>query len=85
MPIEPSLAEEFDPEAVPTIQQLLKELKLGAHSTTVRQPSQSRWRDTTLKPHMVEFERLLRGLVADSTKALHEKARQAAAKPSLAW
>lgn len=85
MPFDPEEVWDFDPEAVPTIQQLLKELGLKPESKA-RVAEVAKWGQTSLAGCMHFFNRrFLQPLVSDSAHALNEKARQAAAKPTLAW
>lgn len=85
VPIDPAEVWNFDPEAVPTIQQLLKELGLKPESKA-RVAETAKWEQTSLAACMHFFNRrFLQPLVSDSQQALNEKARQAAAKPTLAW
>jgi DNA primase small subunit len=93
VPIDPAGAWEFDPDAVPTVQQLCSELQEAAAAqqaaagaagvaAPAAPPSTTAegWRGTALEPHIAAFsERFLAPLSASSKAALNERAKQAAA------
>ncbi|KDD71679.1 hypothetical protein H632_c4578p0, partial [Helicosporidium sp. ATCC 50920] len=79
VPIDPARADEFDPEAAPTVGQLLSQLNARAQGG-------ARWDGTDLEPVMREFQTgFLDALAMDARNALAAKARASAAQPTLAW
>ena len=87
IPIHPEEVWDFDPEGVPTVQQLLREAQ--AARATVGQSSltgSQRWDQTSMAPCMRFFEsHFLQPLLANAQTKFNEMARQAATKPTLAW
>ena len=81
VPMDPAMIWDFDPEAVPTVAQLLRELNVAGGPAASQQ-----WGQTSMAPSMRYFNaQFLQPLVADSHRCLSEKARAAATQPSLAW
>lgn len=83
-PIDPDEAWGFDPETVPTVQQLLREArKVGSKRSDSSVP---KWEQTSLASCMHFFKaRFLQPLQQAAQKQFNDKARQSAAKPTLAW
>lgn len=81
VPIAPAQAAEFDPEAVPTVAELLAQL-----NNSTAQEGGAAWESTALAPAVGVFRNcFLDRLVATTKETLAEKARQAGAAPTLAW
>ncbi|KAF6251539.1 primase subunit of DNA polymerase alpha [Scenedesmus sp. NREL 46B-D3] len=90
VPIDPESAWEFDPDDVPTVQQLLQEINEqqtdGSASAQQQQQQQQAqaaegWRGTSLEPYVTAFtSSFLTPLAASSKAALNERARAAAAE-----
>ena len=81
----------FDPDAVPTVSQLLDELS-AERQAREGQPGSAAiekgegWRHTSLAPCMTEFvQSFLQPLCAAGRDELGSKAREVAAQPTLAW
>ncbi len=87
MPINPAEVWEFDPETVPTVQQLLREEKTArSGSSTTASSGSQKWEQTAMAPYMRFFEaKFLQPLLTASQRSFNEKARQVAARPTLAW
>lgn len=80
VPIDPALADAFDPEAAPSVSELLGELNSG------EQGAEASWEATAMAPAVEVFRRcFLDGLALAAKETLAAKARDAAAAPSLAW
>lgn len=87
VPIDPAEAWDFDPDNVPTVQQLVQELteqqqQTAGDAARVAKPpgSTEGWKGTALEPHVTNFtENFLAALTASSRAALNERAKQAAA------
>jgi len=62
VPIDPSLAEEFDPSSVPTLNQLHDELNAQPLSKDKNVKS---WQGTSLQPHIEHFEKFVKVLQED--------------------
>lgn len=87
LPIQPEEVWDFDPEAVPTVQQLLREAKAarcsGAESSLT---GPKKWDQTAMAPCMRFFQvHFLQPLLAAAQRQFNEKARHSATKPTLAW
>jgi DNA primase small subunit len=80
VPIDPAAAWEFDPEAVPTVGQLLNQLPKGGGAAG------EKWRATGMADAVGTFRRCFGdALAAESAAARAADGRAAAAKPTLAW
>lgn len=77
----------FDPGTVPTVQQLLRETQKARSALTQTKASgPEKWEQTAMAPCMQFFEaKFLQPLQNAAQRRFNDKARQAAAKPSLAW
>lgn len=83
VPIDPECAWEFDPETVCTVGGLLNELNSGSAAAA---QGEEPWRATEMSTAVDTFRAcFLDALQADVKAGLAEKARQAAAEPTLAW
>ena len=83
VPMDPEEVWDFDPEEVPTVQQLLREADAGPKAAG---GAKAKWDQTALAPCMRFFNsQFLQPLQVDCQKALNEKARAAAAKSTLVW
>ncbi|CAG9461322.1 unnamed protein product [Pedinophyceae sp. YPF-701] len=83
VPIDPARATEFSPEAVPTVQQLLKELEAArrraAGGDDADVAAGEEWRATAMGPIMETFERVfLEGMMSSIRAELAAKARERA-------
>lgn len=72
VPVDPERVDDFDPEAVPTVGLLLRELDKAAarqvksEDGTVRETT---WEHTSLKPYVDMFEQHINSILQDSTRA----------------
>eukprot|EP00775_Hariotina_reticulata_P003222 gene3222-3499_t len=85
VPIDPSAAWEFDPDEVPTVQQLCQQLAERQQQTAGSGAPQSQqgegWQGTVLEPYIKAFNsNFLAPLASSSRAALNAKAKQAAAE-----
>ena len=82
VPIDPDAAWEFDPDEVPTVHDLIGELKAGSGQFT----SDAKWELTSLAPSMSLFQQsFLQPLVRSCQKELNEKAHTSSKKATLQW
>ena len=88
VPIDPAAAWEFDPDAVCTVGALLNQLNSSssAGAAAAAAAGEEPWRGTDMGPAVDTFRAcFLDALQADVRAGLAEKARAAAAAPTLAW
>ena len=78
MPVDPRTIDSFNPERVPTVQQLLRELDKIAPSATVAGEAgegvtvaehHSDWERTSLKPYVDMLDKHVMGLMEETRKA----------------
>jgi len=67
VPVDPKDIDNFDPEAVPTITQLLSELNAVEHSGDISE-HHSDWEQTSLKPYVDMLEKHTRGIIEQVKK-----------------
>ncbi|GAB4814860.1 hypothetical protein N2152v2_001906 [Parachlorella kessleri] len=85
VPIDPELAWEFDPDAVPTVAGLLGQLNSSRGSGSSGSTGED-WRSTDMAAAVDTFHScFLDVLQAEARSNLAAKAREAAAAPTLAW
>lgn len=83
VPIDPEAAWEFDPDTVCTVGGLLNQLNSGSAAAA---QGEEPWRATDMSLAVDTFKAcFLDSLQADVKAGLADKARQAAAEPTLAW
>ncbi|WIA32790.1 hypothetical protein OEZ86_005973 [Tetradesmus obliquus] len=86
VPIDPEAAWDFDPDDVPTVQQLVQEINeqqqdAGASPQQQQAAGAEGWRGTSLEPYIAAFaSSFLSPLAASSKAALNERAQAAAAE-----
>ncbi|EIM90275.1 prim-pol domain-containing protein [Stereum hirsutum FP-91666 SS1] len=70
VPIDPELVDEFDPDTVPTVGQLLQEL--DATKTESSTEEHSDWEKTSLKPYVDMLEKYAMGLMGEVRRVKRE-------------
>ena len=85
VPIDPDSAWDFDPEDVPTVHDLIREVKAGSTENESDKNS-PKWERTSLAPSMYIFQQsFLQPLMKSCQKALAQKAQANSNKASLQW
>ncbi|PSR80618.1 hypothetical protein PHLCEN_2v6687 [Hermanssonia centrifuga] len=69
VPVDPRTIEKFNPENVPTINQLLQELDLGSQDATQNSEHHSDWEKTSLKPYVELMDRHVLALMEEVRKS----------------
>eukprot|EP00878_Enallax_costatus_P046110 GHUV01055710.1.p1 GENE.GHUV01055710.1~~GHUV01055710.1.p1 ORF type:complete len:320 (+),score=108.01 GHUV01055710.1:265-1224(+) len=81
VPIDPAAAWEFDPDEVPTVQQLVQEMNEQQQQSGAQQQQVDGWKGTSLEPYIDAFTiGFLAPLTSSNKAALNVKAKQAAAE-----
>ncbi|CDO71109.1 hypothetical protein BN946_scf184844.g113 [Trametes cinnabarina] len=68
VPVDPRTIDKFDPEEVPTVTQLLRELDSHAHAENGTAEHHSDWERTSLKPYVEMLDKHVMGLLEETRK-----------------